>query len=48
VLSQVQDDRIWKDIKCFVEISKNNCNNAQDAVVAASFHPPIMGLFARA
>jgi hypothetical protein len=23
VLSQVQDDRIWKDIKCFVEIYEN-------------------------
>jgi hypothetical protein len=48
VLSQVQDDRIWKDIKCFVEIYKNICNRAPDTAVDAAFHPSIMSLFALA
>jgi hypothetical protein len=47
VLSQVQDDRIWKDIKCFVEIYKNNCNSASKPAVYRLFRPPIMRPFAR-
>jgi hypothetical protein len=46
VLSQVQDDRIWKDIKCFVEIYEKIFNRVRKAAVYRLFHQPIMGRLA--
>jgi hypothetical protein len=46
VLSQVQDDRIWKDIKCFKEIYEKFFTSGQKSLSAALFHQPIMGRLA--
>jgi hypothetical protein len=45
VLSQVQDDRIWKDIKCFEEIYEKFFTSGQKPLSAAFSHQPIMGCF---